>query len=45
MGRLIEWLSVNCVRKYVCLPNSKDVLEKFINNLQNCGFQKFLTTT
>lgn len=41
MGRLTEWLSVNCIRKYVCLPNSKDVLEKFINIYKTVAFKSF----
>lgn len=31
MGRLTEWLNVNHVRKRICLPNGKVVLEKFIS--------------
>lgn len=41
MGRLTGWLSVNCESKYVCLPNSKDVLEKFINIYKTVAFKSF----
>lgn len=40
MGRLTGWLSVNCKSKYVCQPNSKDVLEKFIN-IYKTAFKSF----
>lgn len=39
MGKIT--VNVNWVRKYLCLPNGKDVGEVY-RHLQNCGFQIFL---
>lgn len=41
MGRLTEWLNVNHVRKRICLPNGKVVLEKFIST--KLAFKCFAT--